>query len=538
MGETTIPLNVAQQTLSLPTAGNLPPDVQILIAKVLTAPEDFFLPQRPVQMGGVLLPVTEHPQAVAFRAAQGVFTLSFAEQSPESFLKTETLLAPLKETGRPVTLLLQPKDGKIESFLLVPKDDDKTAAFPLSGREKALSPLPSGAGRQDPVLTEGKKLTVTVLSEEAGKALLPEKTQKEALLSLHQTSEQKKQAVQTNPSQNLSIEQAGKFADKQSKEIVSSLGSRLAHPPSLLPSEGSDARVQIARLLSPQESWPDVRAPHLVKAVALGKSLSGHQILKTEDQQTLLVRQEGKSPPGTKILLEVLPLERAEPLPLLDRPEKETEKLRGFMAALASSDPKAAQGFSQTRLPNPTERLSATLLFLLSAMKSGKLEEWVGRQTSLSMEKSGQRAALDALIDDLGAQTNPVRDSRGGEWRSWLLPLHNGAAYETIRLYVRESPFHDAKNSAGRPAALQTRFLISMNMSRLGAMQMDGLSQSKRLDLVIRSERPLPESLPKELRETYLKTLSALGMTGTLSFQSGEENWVRIGGGESGEVLI
>jgi hypothetical protein len=63
-------------------------------------------------------------------------------------------------------------------------------------------------------------------------------------------------------------------------------------------------------------------------------------------------------------------------------------------------------------------------------------------------------------------------------------------------------------------------------MNRLGALQLDGLSRPKQLDIIIRSETPLPMNLPAELREHYIKTLDALGMTGTIGFQTGRQNWI------------
>jgi hypothetical protein len=96
-----------------------------------------------------------------------------------------------------------------------------------------------------------------------------------------------------------------------------------------------------------------------------------------------------------------------------------------------------------------------------------------------------------------------------------------------LKLYVRR----DRDSQTPQPQEAQknfTRFVISVTMSHLGAMQLDGLSQPKKLDLVVRSERELPPKLCNELRESTAKTFEAIGLTGSLLFQTGRKSWLQF----------
>jgi hypothetical protein len=72
------------------------------------------------------------------------------------------------------------------------------------------------------------------------------------------------------------------------------------------------------------------------------------------------------------------------------------------------------------------------------------------------------------------------------------------------------------------------RFLIDMQMSRLGALQLDGFVQPNKLDMIVRSENRLPDGLPNELRTGFIRALEAVGYTGTLNFQVGHQHWLAV----------
>ncbi len=60
--------------------------------------------------------------------------------------------------------------------------------------------------------------------------------------------------------------------------------------------------------------------------------------------------------------------------------------------------------------------------------------------------------------------------------------------------------------------------MIDAELSRLGAVQLDGLMRGARLDLVLRSHAPIPPELREEARAIFHRASEAHGLNGDLVF--------------------
>ncbi len=89
----------------------------------------------------------------------------------------------------------------------------------------------------------------------------------------------------------------------------------------------------------------------------------------------------------------------------------------------------------------------------------------------------------------------------------------------------------------------EVRFLIDLDMSALGALQLDGLVHGKRFDLMVRSHTDMPEPVRIEITRIFEEAIAATGMTGSIFFQTVSEfavsplDDVRRQGSGSGEVI-
>ena len=144
------------------------------------------------------------------------------------------------------------------------------------------------------------------------------------------------------------------------------------------------------------------------------------------------------------------------------------------------------------------------------------------------LARAGKSELMARLAGDMSESGHIVRDNVVGEWRAYPLPLHAEGHLQMLNLYVHRDPRQSERGSGNAPGSGSVRFVIDMRMSRLGAMQLDGLVQPKKLDMIVRSEHTLPPGLPNELRSSYSRTLDALGYTGGLSFQLGRHHWLVI----------
>ncbi len=103
-------------------------------------------------------------------------------------------------------------------------------------------------------------------------------------------------------------------------------------------------------------------------------------------------------------------------------------------------------------------------------------------------------------------------------WRSVILPLVDETRLQQAKLSVRRDP---PKSDAEPNAVGSIHFLLDVELSRLGPLQLDGLIRGKRLDLMLRSQKPLDAPMRQELNEIFQNAQQATGYAGQLFFQAG-----------------
>ena len=278
----------------------------------------------------------------------------------------------------------------------------------------------------------------------------------------------------------------------------------------------------------------------------LPPQLSGTVTLNTADGQPLVQTSIGllaldadpqELPPGTHVSLVVAgppqpltPHAAAGPLP--SAPAGGTAPggspasgggwvaLDDAVAALRQSDPASAQRLLQ-HLPTPGPRLAATLLELVVAARSGSLQAWLDEAVIRALERAGQHDVLAALEHDFAGLRSAGAGPAGSDWQAMWLPLLWGQRTERIRLATRRPPRDDAEAAARDEDG--ARFLVDVELSRLGPLQLDGLAKrrSRRLDLIVRSRSPLPGPARADIGRIFSATLDGFGMSGGVSFQTG-----------------
>lgn len=219
--------------------------------------------------------------------------------------------------------------------------------------------------------------------------------------------------------------------------------------------------------------------------------------------------------PGT-----LLALER------LDRPSPPSAKLASSPAlgtgwpalddALRTLDraaPELAASLRADLSPISAPRLTATLMFYMGILRGGAA--WPGDQLGSALAGAGRgdlRARLAKDMDDLRAQ---ARESGRGEWRILTLPLLDEGAIRPIRLYLRGGS--DEGDGSGREER-GARFVVDLDLSRLGPLQLDGLVRRGRFDLVLRSHIPIATDMKAELGTIFRASLESAGFAGDIAF--------------------
>jgi hypothetical protein len=91
----------------------------------------------------------------------------------------------------------------------------------------------------------------------------------------------------------------------------------------------------------------------------------------------------------------------------------------------------------------------------------------------------------------------------------------DGPAVQMLTIYLPHERDGAGGDAGERDAS---RFAVEVELSRLGALQLDGLVRPKRLDLVLRSRRALPIALRQELAAGFRDSLAASGFAGEMAF--------------------
>ncbi|KAA0679318.1 hypothetical protein DS843_17215 [Roseomonas genomospecies 6] len=309
-----------------------------------------------------------------------------------------------------------------------------------------------------------------------------------------------------------------------------------AVPASPQPAPPRPAAAPAAAPAASGASPPLPEAPDgpVLKGTVAGSTPQGQPILATP-QGMLALNVQASLPQGSTVTAAVTDparaLQTAAP-PLATEPgppsERDWPAMRHLLTALAGVDRAAAQALIGTVVPQPNRKLGAALSFFLSAIRGGDARGWLGEEAASALEKSGQGSLLSQLEREFRGLQQQAGDPLPGDWRPYTLPMLDANGLMPLKLHIHPiDPEEDGKK--GRKGGDKgSRFLLDLDLSRLGPMQLDGLVQPNRFDLILRSHTPLAPEIRLDLIQIFADSLRAVGYIGGLSFQSGAKCWVKL----------
>lgn len=199
--------------------------------------------------------------------------------------------------------------------------------------------------------------------------------------------------------------------------------------------------------------------------------------------------------------------------------------LRDAADFLGLTDPAQAQHLLSKTLARPNGQLASAMFFFLTSLRGGDIRSWLNAQTVRVLEK-GKSALMNRLSDDFRGFKRTADAAQSGDWRSYLIPFHAEQQIQPIRLYVRADDENDDED--GKSAG--TRFLVDLTLTRLGRLQVDGLvnMDNRHMDMILRSEAPLPNAMRADLLSMYTNAADVTGMHGGLSFQATPDQFITV----------
>jgi hypothetical protein len=184
--------------------------------------------------------------------------------------------------------------------------------------------------------------------------------------------------------------------------------------------------------------------------------------------------------------------------------------------ALATLDRAAPDLAAQLRAdfaPSAAPRLAAALLFFMGVLKGNTT--WPPDEIGIALTGAGRADLRARLAKDVADLRQQSAASAGADWRVFTLPVLDEAAVRPIRLYVRSGQ-DDGKG--GKRDAQGSRFVLDLDLSRFGPLQLDGLVRAGRFDLVLRSHVPIDPTMRAEIGVLFRGSMDGSGFTGDIAF--------------------
>ena len=254
-------------------------------------------------------------------------------------------------------------------------------------------------------------------------------------------------------------------------------------------------------------------APTLAGQILLG---AGDETIVETPVGTLALDLRVALPPGTTLAFERL--RDITGAPHLEPPVSQASgwaALDQVLTALDRAAPRLAQQLRATLTPETPAAFAGTLLFLIGALYRGR---WPGEAVHRALEHADEPQLQQRLATDLEELGRLSMDKATDPWRVLVLPLISGTVVAPIRLYL---PRRSAKADEG--AGDDLRFVFEAELSRLGALQLDGRLRGSRLDLVLRSHTSLSAEARHQAGEIFRSASAANGLHGDIVFTTTPE---------------
>ena len=274
-------------------------------------------------------------------------------------------------------------------------------------------------------------------------------------------------------------------------------------------------------------------AGRIITGVITGTTASGHPVIQTE-AGVFSLNAQSNAPRGSVITLQVTTAPRPA-LATSAHPGTDTSRiftdrrwppLEEALQVVREASPASSQHLINSVLPRPDVQLTSGLVFFMSALRGGDMRHWFGESNMRILEKTRPNLA-SRLANDFNALGKVADEAINSDWRIALIPINTGAGIEQIRMLVRHHDNDDDENNSGDQG---TRFILDVDLSRLGRIQLDGLVREKgqMLDLIIRSADTLNDENRNEIRRIFSEAAELTGIRGSVGFQASPPDFIEV----------
>lgn len=266
----------------------------------------------------------------------------------------------------------------------------------------------------------------------------------------------------------------------------------------------------------------------VVTGTIIGATPGGQPLLQFPGGLAVLASKD--VPPGTRVSLEPTQVAASTasrpplPLPAL---AAQWGTLQEALSVLQQASPAAAQ--TLVGATTGGGQLTAGLMLFMSVLSQGDFKAWLGERPLAALQRGGGRDLVDRLGEEFRQLSRAATgETSQGEWRGFFIPIHDGHALSQLRLFVH--PHGGEPDAEGHEAGSEgARFILDVDLTRLGQVQLDGLVDSKpdehgrlrkQLDLIVRTPQALPADMRRDIHDIFERTTGAAGLAGSIAFRA------------------
>ena len=271
-------------------------------------------------------------------------------------------------------------------------------------------------------------------------------------------------------------------------------------------------------------------AQHVMAGRIIGYTPSGNAVLHSP-LGAIILQGHLSLPTGTELSLAVEPAMPMPPAAL----SAGMPTLPQLLLSVARSWPSLAeaivlmrQGMNDAdtlaalaRLPQAGPKLAAGLVAAMQAIQANDAEALLGAMVAARTGNAARDETARKVRQEFGQVSTLAQDRPGIDWRCCFIPILDDGTIRQINLFYRRDRRRDRKDAKDDKSG--TRFVVEVDMSRMGPFQFDGLVREKQFDLMVRSRIALPPKFKHDITELFQEALSLGEYRGGLAFQTVKE---------------
>lgn len=315
--------------------------------------------------------------------------------------------------------------------------------------------------------------------------------------------------------------------------LAQNLGQALKLPIAL--TTGSEVRLRLIAVAPAPGQPPAVpaagnAAQHVIAGRIIGYTPAGNAVLHSP-LGAIILQGALSVPVGTELSVAVEPALPASGAPL----PSGTSSLPQLLLSVARSWPSLTEAIALlrqnasnadalavlARLPQAGPRLAAGLIAAMQALRANDAEALLGALVAARAGGTARDESARKVRQEFAQVSSLAQERPGIDWRCCFIPILDDGTIRQINLFYRRDRRKDRKDAKDEKAG--TRFIVEVDMSRMGPFQFDGLVREKQFDLMVRSHIALPQKFKQDITELFHEALSLGDYRGGLVFQTVKE---------------